>query len=154
MSDDPLDRLGALAMAMEALFARFEGHYNSLHAEAAELRTDVLAELGKTRSDIMGKVAELQDGITGMRDDLTVTLARWFTQTQAWIRDDDPYRRTLHRVTGWRPATEEQTAEANEQQQSVAAVVNPTLEETAPQGVQPAKTATRIVKAKKPRPRR
>jgi hypothetical protein len=73
MSDEPpLDRLGALAKAMEALFERFEGAYKSLHADAADLRTDVLAELGKTRSDIMGKVAELQDGITGMRDDLAV----------------------------------------------------------------------------------
>jgi hypothetical protein len=29
--------------------------------------------------------------------------ARWSAQGQAWIRDDDPLRRALHRVTGWRP---------------------------------------------------
>jgi hypothetical protein len=33
-----------------------------------------------------------------------VVLAVWFAQTQAYVRDGDPYRRTLHRVTGWRPA--------------------------------------------------
>jgi hypothetical protein len=29
--------------------------------------------------------------------------AEWNAQAQSWIRDDDPHRRTLHRVTGWRP---------------------------------------------------
>lgn len=43
-----------------------------MEAGQTKLRTDFLGELGQTR-DIMGKVAELQDGITGMRDDLTVT---------------------------------------------------------------------------------
>jgi len=33
-----------------------------------------------------------------------VVLAHWNGRGQAWIRDDDPLRRTLHRVTGWRPA--------------------------------------------------
>jgi hypothetical protein len=79
--------------------------------------------------------------------DQEIVLARWFAQTQAWIRDGDPYRRTLHRVTGWR-ATEEQIAETNERQRSVAAVANPV---PATPESRPAKTA--IVKARKPRQR-
>jgi hypothetical protein len=37
MSDDPVDRIGAIAMALEALFARFEGAYNSLHSDVTDL---------------------------------------------------------------------------------------------------------------------
>jgi hypothetical protein len=48
MSDDPLDRIGALAMVQQALFARFSEAYNSLHADGADLRIDVLAEIRKT----------------------------------------------------------------------------------------------------------
>ncbi len=33
-----------------------------------------------------------------------VVLAHWSGQGQAWIRNDDPLRRALHQVTGWRPA--------------------------------------------------
>ena len=33
-----------------------------------------------------------------------VVLAEWSGQAQAWIRVDDPQRKTLHQVTGWRPA--------------------------------------------------
>jgi hypothetical protein len=33
----------------------------------------------------------------------SVALAVWDAQLQVWIRVDDPQRRALHRVTGWRP---------------------------------------------------
>ena len=29
--------------------------------------------------------------------------AAWSGQGQAWVRVDDPLRKTLHRVIGWRP---------------------------------------------------
>ena len=31
-----------------------------------------------------------------------VVLARWSSETRAFIRDDDPYRVSLTRVTAWR----------------------------------------------------
>jgi hypothetical protein len=31
-----------------------------------------------------------------------IVLARWSGQAQAFVRDDDPDRKTLHRVTAWR----------------------------------------------------
>ncbi len=34
-----------------------------------------------------------------------VVRAEWSGQGQAWVQVDDPHRKTLHRVTGWRPAT-------------------------------------------------
>lgn len=37
--------------------------------------------------------------------DQEIVQARWSGQRQAFVRDDDPLRRSLHRVTGWRPAT-------------------------------------------------
>jgi hypothetical protein len=36
--------------------------------------------------------------------DQTWVPAYWAKQTQAWVRWLDPERRTLHRVTHWRPA--------------------------------------------------
>lgn len=32
--------------------------------------------------------------------------AVWAGQSQAWIRADDPLRRTLHRVLVWRPVSD------------------------------------------------
>ena len=37
----------------------------------------------------------------------SVTLARWDEHLQVWIRVDDPARRALHRVIGWRPVARE-----------------------------------------------
>jgi hypothetical protein len=91
-----------------------------------------------------GSLIEVRHG-----PDQEIVLARWFAQTQAWIRADDPYRWTLHRVTGWRPATEAQIAEAKDRQRAVAAIVNPV---PATPESRPEKTA--IVKARKPKPRR
>jgi hypothetical protein len=36
--------------------------------------------------------------------DQGIVLARWAGQDQAFMRDDDPLRRPLHRVSLWRPA--------------------------------------------------
>ena len=41
-----------------------------------------------------------------------VVLARWAGQTQAGIADTDPLRKTLHRVSVWRPAPEGQGAKS------------------------------------------
>jgi hypothetical protein len=38
--------------------------------------------------------------------DQAVALARWSGQGQGWVRDDDPFHRSRHRVTGWRPLQE------------------------------------------------
>jgi hypothetical protein len=46
-----------------------------------------------------GTVIEVKHG-----PDQEVVRAQWAGQSQAWIREDDPLRRTLHRVSVWRPA--------------------------------------------------
>jgi hypothetical protein len=43
-------------------------------AAIAALRSDFLAELGKTRADIMDKVAGLQDAVIRIRDDIAVNM--------------------------------------------------------------------------------
>jgi hypothetical protein len=48
-----------------------------------------------------GTVIEVRHG-----PDQAVARVVWAGQTQAWIREDDPLRRTLHRVTGWRPLSD------------------------------------------------
>jgi hypothetical protein len=55
-------------------------------------------------------------------DQVTV-LARWAGQNQAFIRDDDPLRRTLHRVSLWRPA---KPGERGRAAVTVADLVQPT----------------------------
>jgi hypothetical protein len=45
-----------------------------------------------------GSVIEVRHG-----PDQATVHARWAAQNQGWIRSDDPDRRTLHRVTEWRP---------------------------------------------------
>lgn len=49
-----------------------------------------------------GTAVEVQHG-----PDKLVALARWSGQAQAWVRDDDPLRGSLHGVTGWRPVNRE-----------------------------------------------
>ena len=44
-----------------------------------------------------GTVIEVRHG-----PDQEIVRAVWSGQGQAWVREDDPLRRTLHRVTGWR----------------------------------------------------
>jgi hypothetical protein len=48
-----------------------------------------------------GTAVEVQHG-----PDQAVALARWSGQGQGWVRDDDPFHRSLHRVTGCRPLQE------------------------------------------------
>ena len=73
-----------------------------------------------------------------------IVLARWSGQGQAFVRSDDPDRKALHQVTGWRPAP----AGAG-----VADLARPVL-----QMIQPAVPAVPplsvIVHARKPRPKR
>jgi hypothetical protein len=56
----------------------------------------------------------LRDMTTAPRDGTTIevrhgprqeiVLAYWSGQIEAFVADDDPHRRALHRVSGWRPA--------------------------------------------------
>jgi hypothetical protein len=45
-----------------------------------------------------GIVIEVKHG-----PDQEVMRVVWSGQSQAWIREDDPLRKTPHQVTGWRP---------------------------------------------------
>jgi len=61
----------------------------------------------------MVRFAKFRDMVSAPRDGTAIEVchgpqqevvrAEWNAQAQSWIRDDDPHRRTLHRVTGWRP---------------------------------------------------
>jgi hypothetical protein len=77
--------------------------------------------------------------------DQIAVLARWAGQTQAWIADADPVRRTLHRVSVWRPAPE--GPGAKKAAEMVRAVI------AAPAASVP-KSLPAIVHAKRPKPRR
>jgi hypothetical protein len=59
-------------------------------------RTTVLRDMKSAPLD--GTVVEVRHGPLQM-----VVVAYWAAQNQAWVRDDDPDRRSLHGVTGWRP---------------------------------------------------
>jgi hypothetical protein len=52
----------------------------------------------KTAPKAPGVVIEVRHGLNQ-----EIVRAEWAGQTEAWIRADDPHRKTLHRVTGWRP---------------------------------------------------
>jgi hypothetical protein len=84
-----------------------------------------------------GSLIEVRHG-----PDQVAVLARWAGQTQAWIADGDPVRRTLHRVSVWRPAPDGA---------GVADLVRPVLQmiEPAVPAVPPLRPA--IVHARKPR---
>jgi hypothetical protein len=84
-----------------------------------------------------GTVIEVRHG-----PDQGVVLARWAGQTQAWIADADALRRTLHRVSVWRPAPEGQGAK------KAAEVVRAVI--TAPAAPAP-KSLPAIVHAKRPK---
>ena len=70
-----------------------------------------------------------------------IVLARWSGQGQAFVRDDDPNRKALHRVTAWRPAPEGQGAAIQ-------------VKAPEPARVQPAAVQSRIVVARTPRIKR
>jgi hypothetical protein len=44
-----------------------------------------------------GTVIEVRHG-----PDQEIVRAYWAGQNQAFVREDDPHRKSLHRVTGWR----------------------------------------------------
>jgi hypothetical protein len=50
-------------MTQQALFARFSEAYSSLHADVADLRVDLFAEICKIQAEIIGKIDALQHGI-------------------------------------------------------------------------------------------
>jgi methyl-accepting chemotaxis protein len=45
-----------------------------LKVEQKSLRSDFLAELGRTRSDIMGRVERLEDAVNRIRNDIAVNM--------------------------------------------------------------------------------
>ena len=45
-----------------------------------------------------GTVVEVRHG-----RDQEIARAEWSGQNQGWVRVGDPHRKTLYRVTGWRP---------------------------------------------------
>lgn len=61
----------------------------------------------------VGPKRAFQDMAMAPRDGTTIEVrhgplqetvrAQWAGQNQAFILEDDPHRKTLHRVTGWRP---------------------------------------------------
>jgi hypothetical protein len=46
-----------------------------------------------------GSAIEIKHGLAQ-----ETALARWSGQSQSWVKVGDPDRKTLHRVSGWRPA--------------------------------------------------
>jgi hypothetical protein len=67
-----LDRLEAGQTSLGTKLSAVETGILSVAAGQTELRADFLDELGQTRSDIMGKVVELQGVVT--HDDMTVNM--------------------------------------------------------------------------------
>lgn len=81
MSDNPdavdprlMELLQGLSRRLEA-FHRSDGEAMArLEAGQTKLRVDFLDELGKTRADVMGKIAELKGEVSAIRDDIAVDL--------------------------------------------------------------------------------
>jgi hypothetical protein len=74
MSDDPdpiIDRMTALAAAMDSTLARIEAMHASLDLHAVGR-----LEAGQTqlRVDLMARMDQLQDSITSIRDDIAVNM--------------------------------------------------------------------------------
>jgi hypothetical protein len=77
-------------------------------------------------------------------------LARWNGRGQAFVSADDPFRKSLHRVTSWRPATKAQETELREERQRA---ILPIAEVIPTQAAALAVPRSRIVTAKKPKPK-
>jgi hypothetical protein len=60
------------------------------------MRSTIFRDMRTAPKD--GSVVEVRHG-----PDQEVVRAHWAAQNQAFVRTDDPHRKTLHRVTGWRP---------------------------------------------------
>jgi chromosome segregation ATPase len=69
-----LGQLKAGQTQLEAGQTRFEAELGQLKAEQKSLRSDFLAELGRTRSDIMERVERLEDAVNKIRDDIAVNM--------------------------------------------------------------------------------
>ena len=65
-------------------------------------RPQAFQDMGRAPRD--GTTIEVKHGMHQ-----EIVRAGWDDQKQAFIREDDPDRRTLHRVTEWRPVTGEGT---------------------------------------------
>ena len=59
-------------------------------------RPDTFREMKSAPRD--STVVEIRHG-----PNQAIVRAEWSWQGQAWVREDDPLRRALHRVIGWRP---------------------------------------------------
>jgi chromosome segregation ATPase len=59
---------------LEAGLGQLEAELGRLKAEQKSLRSDLLAELGRTRSDIMERVERLENAVTLIRDDIAVNM--------------------------------------------------------------------------------
>ena len=66
------------------------------------MRSTIFRDMRSAPQD--GTVVEVRHG-----PDQEIARAEWSGQNQAWVRADDTQRKTLHRVTGWRPMGQEIT---------------------------------------------
>ena len=69
-----LTRLEAGQAQLQAGQTQLEAELGQLKAEQKALRTDFLAELGRTRGDIMERVERLEDAVNRIRDDVAVNM--------------------------------------------------------------------------------
>jgi chromosome segregation ATPase len=67
-------RLEAGLTRLETGQAELEAEFGRLQAEQNSLRSDFLAELGRTRSDILERVERLEDAVNRIRDDIAVNM--------------------------------------------------------------------------------
>jgi chromosome segregation ATPase len=67
-------RLEAGYTRLEAGATRLEADLTGLKAEQTRFRSDFLAELGRTRADIMERVDRLENAVTLIRDDIAVNM--------------------------------------------------------------------------------
>ena len=67
-----LGRVDVGQASIDTRLSSVEASLSSVEAGKKSLRTEFLGELSKTRSDIMGKVADLTGEVTAIRDDISV----------------------------------------------------------------------------------
>jgi len=63
------------------------------------MRSSIFRDIKSAPKD--GSLVEIRYG-----PDEATGLAYWAGQNQAWVLATDPHRKSLHGVTGWRPANE------------------------------------------------
>jgi chromosome segregation ATPase len=69
-----LSQLDVKLSQLEPRLGQLEAELGRLKAEQKSLRSDLLAELGRTRSDIMERVERLENAVTLIRDDIAVNM--------------------------------------------------------------------------------